>query len=76
MAQDWYRKNRVVSGRLRVGVVLDQELRSHSDPAPSELVRRLSPVPPGSRYLVIGDQLVLADGNDYVHDVIRLATPR
>jgi hypothetical protein len=75
-ALDWYESSRRVSSRLQVGMALDQELRMHSDPAPSELVNRLTKVPVGSRYVMIGDNLVVVDSREMIQDVIRLGPQR
>jgi len=70
-AMDWYNQSRSVASRVQVGMVLDQDLRARSVPAPVELVRRITPAPVGSRYVMVGGALVMVDDRDYVQDVVR-----
>jgi hypothetical protein len=74
-AVDWYTRRQASAARLRVGTIMDQDLLLRADPAPTGLVRRLPPVPAGSRYLLIGGSVALVDGRDYVQDVLRFDTP-
>jgi hypothetical protein len=49
---------------------LDPEVQARIEPAPAALARRLGPLPEGSRYVIVGNTLVLLDKRDLVQDVI------
>jgi Ni/Co efflux regulator RcnB len=56
--------------RLKVGVVLDSDLRGHMYPVPSDLLAVLTPPPAGCRYMVIDGQVVLLDRDWRVVDIL------
>jgi len=56
--------------RLRVGVVLDNDIRDRVRPAPPELTARLAPPPPDHRYVAVGGHVSLIDKNFQVKAVI------
>ncbi|MGH9394064.1 MAG: hypothetical protein ACRD1E_07830 [Terriglobales bacterium] len=61
-----------LEARLRVGVVLDPELRRRMHRAPHDLVVILAPPPPHYRYVVIDDHVCLVDREYRVSDVLHL----
>ena len=84
-SRDWYRahhdhlpvgfrdRDRLppgLEGRLRVGVVLDRDLRGRIHPVPGDLLGAYPPPPPRCRYVVIGGHIVLIDAGYHVADVI------
>jgi hypothetical protein len=71
VAMSWSDQGRRLASRLRVGMPLDPEVRSRVEPVPPELVRRLGPLPAGSRYVILGNTLVLLDSREFVQDIIR-----
>jgi hypothetical protein len=57
--------------RLRVGELLDPDLRSETLPVPSELLQKLPPAPGDYRYLVLDGHLLLVDQKSWnVSDVL------
>jgi len=58
--------------RLRVGVVLDVDLRRQIHPIPVDLLRRLPAPPVGVRYITIGGHVGLLDGANRLHDLLPL----
>jgi Ni/Co efflux regulator RcnB len=81
VARDWYRDHhdafRHDEGRywhrewepnIREGYVLTPEMRAGIRPVPRDL--RLPPPPPGYRYVMIGDHIVLVDRGYRIHDVL------
>ena len=82
-ARDWYRDHhdafRHDEGRywhrdwepnIREGFVLTPAMRGAIRPIPRELYARLAPPPPGYRYVMIGDHIVLVDRGYRVHDAL------
>ncbi len=59
-----------LESRFQAGLVLGPEYRSRIRPVPVDLYRRLTPPPPGYRYVVVGDHICLVDRGYRVHDVI------
>lgn len=87
-ARDWYQHHRDhppegfresdrlghdMESHLRVGVVVDNDLRHRVHPVPPDLLATLAPPPPGYRYEVIGGQIVLVDNGWRVHDIISIS---
>ena len=83
VARDWYRDHHDAfhhdegrywhndwEGNLHEGFVLTPEMRRAYRPVPPELLRRFSPPPPGYRYIVLGDHVVLVDRGYRIHDVL------
>ncbi|HEV2348468.1 MAG TPA: hypothetical protein VG028_01345 [Terriglobia bacterium] len=58
--------------RLRVGYVLDPDMRRMCRPVPYDLLQELPPCPRRYRYVVIGGHICLLDRGYRVHDVIHL----
>ena len=54
------------------GFVFTPEMRAAMRPVPRELRRELGPPPPGYRYAIIGDHVVLIDRDYRIHDVLHL----
>jgi hypothetical protein len=84
-AHDWYKDHHDAfhhdEGRywhsawepnIHEGFVLTPEMRRAWRPVPHELLVRLGPCPPGYRYVVIGDHVVLVDSGWRIHDVLHL----
>jgi len=82
-AREWYQEHRSYRGlrdedrlspeyedRLRDGYVMDYQMRRWARPAPYELVERFGPPPPGYRYMIVNNHLVLVDRGYRVHDVM------
>ncbi len=82
--RDWYVDHRdrlpdEFEGRLhwsadfedhfRVGVVLGSDMREHAHPVPHELADRLHPLPPGFRYMVMGNHICIVDDAWNVRDI-------
>lgn len=61
-----------LESHLKVGSVLDQDLRGRIRPVPEDLVASLTPPPRGYRYVIIGNHIVLVDEGWHVHDIIHL----
>jgi hypothetical protein len=87
VVQGWYEQHRrtppvglrdsdrlepTLSAKIRVGSVLDTDLRRHVHAPPSELVRQLPAAQRGDHYYFIDGQLCLVDNHYQVEDVIRL----
>jgi hypothetical protein len=75
-ARDWYTQTRDVGSRLQPGMVLDANLQLQTYAAPNDLVRLLPRVQAGSRYLILGNQLLLVDGRNYILDVVQFDSGR
>jgi hypothetical protein len=58
--------------RIRVGAVLDPELRRLSRPVPPDLLDRLPPRPRYLRYVIVGDHICLIDNWWTVRDIVHL----
>jgi len=58
--------------RLRVGVVLDVDLRKFVHSAPVDLVKRLPPPPVDLHYIAIGGHVGLLDSAHRLHDLLPL----
>lgn len=86
-ASDWYNQHRdnlpeglrpedrlspEQESRLKVGVVLDNDIRDRVRPAPPELAQRLPPPPPEHRYVAVGGHVGLVDKDYKVKAVINL----
>jgi Ni/Co efflux regulator RcnB len=86
-AKDWYEHHRSnapegfrssdrlssdMESHLRVGVVVDNDLRHRVHPVPPDLLATLTPPPPGYRYVVIGGQICLVDDGWRIHDIINI----
>lgn len=86
-AHDWYERHREhppegfrerewlapeYESRMRVGYVLDPDMRRMSRPVPEDLMYQLPPCPRHYRYVVIGGHICLVDRGYRVHDVIHL----
>jgi hypothetical protein len=82
-ARDWYRDHhdafhhdegrywhREWEPNIREGFVLTPEMRAGIRPVPRDLIGRLGPAPPGYRYVIIGDHVVLVDRGYRIHDVL------
>jgi hypothetical protein len=82
-AHDWYKDHHDAfhhdEGRywhsawepnIHEGFVLTPEMRRAWRPVPHDLLARLGPCPPGYRYVVIGDHVVLVDSRWRIHDVL------
>ena len=80
-ARDWYRGHhdyfRQDEGRywrrdwepnIREGFVLTPDMRRGIRPVPGDFAHRLSPPPPGYRYVIIGDHVCLIDHDYRIHD--------
>lgn len=61
-----------LESQLRVGVVLDRDLRGRIHPVPHALLITLATPPPHYRYVVIGDHVCLIDSGFHLVDVIHL----
>jgi hypothetical protein len=57
---------------IHEGFVLTPDMRAGWRPVPHDLLVRLGPCPPGYRYVVLGDHVVLVDGGWRIHDVLHL----
>ncbi len=57
---------------IHEGFVFTPEMRKAWRPVPHDLLVRLGPCPSGYRYGIIGDHIVLVDGNWRIHDVLHL----
>ena len=57
---------------LRVGAVLDVDLRKQIHPIPVDLLNRLPAPPVGVRYIAIGGHVGLLDGANILHDLLPL----
>ena len=55
--------------RLQVGLVLGPDMRAWARPAPQDLYSRLAPLPAGTRYMVLGDHLIVVDNSWRIMDV-------
>lgn len=55
--------------RLQVGIVLAPDLRALARPAPQDLYRRLTPLQRGSRYVIVGDRLLVVDNRWLIQDI-------
>lgn len=86
-ARDWYDRHRdrpphgfrerewlapEYESRMRIGYVLDPEMRRMARPIPGDLRYRLAPPPPHYRYVVIGGHVCLVDEGYRIHDVIHM----
>ncbi|HLY63444.1 MAG TPA: hypothetical protein VKV95_22105 [Terriglobia bacterium] len=86
-ARDWYDHHRdhppagfrerewlapEYESRMRVGYVLDPEMRRMARPVPQDLLYQLQPPPRHYRYVVIGGHVCLVDEGYRIHDVIHL----
>ena len=58
--------------RLKVGVVMDNDIRDKVRPAPQDLADRLPPPPADHRYVAVGGKVGLIDKNYQVKAVIPL----
>jgi hypothetical protein len=58
--------------RLKVGVVLDNDIRDRVRPAPQDLSDRLPPPPPEHRYVAVGGKVGLVDKNFQVKALIQV----
>jgi hypothetical protein len=67
--QDQRRWNDQYEQRLQVGVVLDPDLRAWARPVPPDLYGRLSPLPRGYRYVIVGDHVLVVDDRWQIYDV-------
>ena len=56
--------------RLRVGAVLDVQLRNQIHPVPSSLVRLLPPPPVSSHYITIGAHIGVIDASHRLQDLL------
>ena len=83
--RDWYRDHRDApefegrqrwndqfEQRIRVGAVLDPDLRGLARPVPPDLLGRLPPRPSYLRYVIVGDHICLIDHEWTVRDVVHL----
>ncbi|MGH9520844.1 MAG: hypothetical protein ACRD2D_14390 [Terriglobales bacterium] len=61
-----------LEAELRVGVVLQPELRRRIEPVPASLVVLLTPPPPDYRYVALGDHICLVDRGLHVADILHL----
>lgn len=66
------RLDRDAESHLRVGVVIDNDIRHRVHPVPADLLATLAPPPAGYRYVVIGGHIVLIDNEWHVHDIINI----
>jgi len=55
---------------IHEGFVLTPDMRRAYRPVPVELYREFPPPPPGYRYVVLGDHIVLIDRGYRIHDVL------
>jgi hypothetical protein len=55
--------------RLQVGTFLPPDLRSLARPAPPDLYARLTPLPRGYQYVIVGDHLLVVDDRWLIQDV-------
>jgi len=82
-AREWYHNNphafRHDEGRywhnewepnIREGFVLTPDMRAGIRPLPHDLYVRFGAPPPGYRYVIIGDHVVLVDRGYRIHDVL------
>src|SRR5580698_6903067 len=82
-ARDWYHSNPHVfrhdEGRywhhewepnIHEGFVLTPDMRAGIRPLPHDLYVRFGPPPPGYRYVIIRDHVVLVDRGYRIHDVL------
>jgi hypothetical protein len=58
--------------RLKVGVVMDNDIRDRAHPAPPDLANRLTPPPPDHQYVAVGGQVGLVDKNYQVKALIQV----
>ena len=61
-----------LEARLRIGSVLDVQLRPLIQPVPVDLVRLLPPPPVDLRYMAIGGHVALLDAAHRLHDLLPL----
>ncbi|HUX67187.1 MAG TPA: hypothetical protein VMV31_06840 [Terriglobales bacterium] len=61
-----------LESRLRIGMVLEPELRRRMRPVPRGLLVLLAPAPRRYRYVVIGDHICLVGRGDRLDDVLHL----
>jgi hypothetical protein len=61
-----------LESRLRVDTLIDRDLRALMRPLPGDLERALDDPPPGYRYALIGENLVLVDEGLHARDIIHL----
>jgi hypothetical protein len=86
-AHDWYDRHRdhppagfrqrdflapEYESRMRIGYVLDPDMRRMARPVPEDLLYQLPPCPRHYRYVVIGGHVCLVDGGYRIHDVIHM----
>jgi len=82
-ARDWYRGHHDAfqhdNGRywrnewepnIHEGFVLTPAMRGAIRPVPKDLYGRFAPPPPGYRYVIIGNHVVLVDRGYRIHDVL------
>ena len=85
VTREWYRQNHdragagwderlsaEEEGRLRRGYRLDPELRHRAHWLPEDLSQRYRTPPAGYRWVVIGGQVLLLDGNYQIREVYRI----
>jgi len=58
--------------RLKVGVVMDNDIRDRARPVPQDLSDRLAPPPPDHHYVAVGGQVGLVDKNYQVKALIQV----
>ncbi len=61
---------------IRVGAVLDPDLRRLARPVPADLLDRLPPRPRYLRYMIVGDHICLIDRWWTVRDVLHVHVER
>jgi hypothetical protein len=61
-----------IEARLRVGSVLDVELKSRVVPLPTDLLKRLPPPPVDLHYVALGGHVALLDAAHRLHDLLPL----
>ncbi len=89
VTRDWYRDHRDArefdgrqrwndqfEQRIRVGAVLDPDLRRLARPVPADLLDRLPPRPRYLRYMIVGDHICLIDRWWTVRDVLHVHVER
>ena len=59
-----------LDARLRIGSVLDVDLRSRIHPLPDDLLKRLPPPPVDLRYVAIGGHVAIVDAVHRLHDLL------